>query len=245
MDQVMHDQRPKLRTARDRARTEVTNEIKTVARRQLAAAGASALSLRSVAREVGMVSSAVYRYFPSRDDLLTALIVDAYHAVGAVAQAADRAVAADDLLARWLAVTSSVRRWALDSPHEHGLIFGTPVPGYLAPVDTIDPAVIVPLTLLQILAASAARGAAVSWAPRPIPTALEVELAGLRAGLSPSWAEASMLSDAAILQGIMAWTQLIGMISFELFGHLHNVIEDHETYFTHQMRNIATDLGLS
>ena len=68
------------RTARERARAELTQEIKDEARRQLASSGADALSLRAVARELGMVSSALYRYFPSRDDLLTALIMDAYHA---------------------------------------------------------------------------------------------------------------------------------------------------------------------
>ena len=78
-------------TARARARAELTEEIKAVARRQLAEQGSAALSLRAVAREVGMVSSAVYRYFPSRDDLLTALIVDAYDAVG---DAAEQALAA-------------------------------------------------------------------------------------------------------------------------------------------------------
>src|SRR5207237_1142689 len=79
------------RTARDRARIELTDEIKAVARRHLAEHGSAALSLRAVAREVGMVSSAVYRYFPSRDELLTALIIDAYDAVGERAEAAERA----------------------------------------------------------------------------------------------------------------------------------------------------------
>ena len=70
------------RTARERARAELTDEIKAVARRQLATVGAQGLSLRAVSRELGMVSSALYRYFPSRDDLLTALIIDGYNAVG-------------------------------------------------------------------------------------------------------------------------------------------------------------------
>src|SRR5262245_12137063 len=70
------------RTARDRARAEITNEIKDLARRQLGTTGAAGLSLRAVARELGMVSSAVYRYFPSRDHLLTALVIDAYNSVG-------------------------------------------------------------------------------------------------------------------------------------------------------------------
>jgi len=80
-------------TARDRARAELTEEIKAVARRHLAEHGSAALSLRAVAREVGMVSSAVYRYFPSRDDLLTTLIIDAYAAVGDAAAAAASACA--------------------------------------------------------------------------------------------------------------------------------------------------------
>ena len=74
------------RTARERVRAELTREITEVARRQLAAEGAAGLSLRAVARELGMVSSAIYRYFPSRDDLLTALIIDAYDAIGEAAE---------------------------------------------------------------------------------------------------------------------------------------------------------------
>src|ERR1700733_6182814 len=81
-------------TARERARAEIAGEIKVEARRQLATTGAQ-LSLRAVARELGMVSSALYRYFPSRDDLLTALIIDAYDALAPAAQAADAAASAD------------------------------------------------------------------------------------------------------------------------------------------------------
>ena len=79
--------------ARARARMEVTAAIKDEARRQLAAEGAAKLSLRAVARELGMVSSALYRYFPSRDDLLTALIIDAYDSLGESAEAAHAEVA--------------------------------------------------------------------------------------------------------------------------------------------------------
>src|ERR1700749_193782 len=75
-------------TARERARAELTREIKEEARRQLAATGAGGLSLRAVAKELGMVSSALYRYYPRRDDLLTALIIDAYNALGAAAEQA-------------------------------------------------------------------------------------------------------------------------------------------------------------
>lgn len=226
------------RTARERARIEVTNEIKHAARRHLAVDGATALSLRAVAREVGMVSSAVYRYFPSRDDLLTALIVDAYASVGEQAVVAESAVRRSDLIGRWLAAARAVRAWARANPHEYGLIFGTPIPGYVAPRDTVDPAAIVPRLLLSILIDADARGTTVSWAERAIPRTVRTDLRALRDGFGIP------LSDAALGQGLLAWTQLIGVISFELFGHLHNVIVDFDTYFDHQMRNIGMDLGL-
>lgn len=101
-------------TARARARAELTREIKASARRQIAEVGASALSLRAVSRELGMVSSALYRYFPSRDALLTALIVDAFDAVGAVAEEAESRVPTGAGFARrWVALGTAVREWAV------------------------------------------------------------------------------------------------------------------------------------
>jgi len=112
------------RTARERVRAELTREITEVARGQLATEGAGGLSLRAVARDMGMVSSAIYRYFPSRDDLLTALIVDGYNAIGEVAEQADAASPAGDYPGRWLAVGRAVRDWALAHPHEYALVYG-------------------------------------------------------------------------------------------------------------------------
>ena len=143
---------------RARVRAEMTEEIKTVARRHLAADGAN-LSLRAVARDMGMVSSAVYRYFASRDELLTALIVDAYNAMGEAAEAADAAVTdRADLPGRWLAVAHALRDWSLARPHEYALIYGSPVPGYAAPEDTIGPATRPVLVLGSILADAHAAG---------------------------------------------------------------------------------------
>lgn len=122
-----------VRGARARARIEITAAIKDEARTQLAAEGAARLSLRAVARELGMVSSALYRYFPSRDDLLTALIVDAYDAIGAAAEQAAAEAGTDRPLDRWTAVCRAVRTWAVAHPHEYALIYGSPVPGYTAP----------------------------------------------------------------------------------------------------------------
>ena len=87
-----------------------------------------------------MVSSAIYRYFPSRDDLLTALIIDGYNAIGEAAEQAEAACPAGDFAGRWRAVGQAIRDWALAHPHEYALVYGSPVPGYRAPEQTIGPA---------------------------------------------------------------------------------------------------------
>src|ERR1700751_3729917 len=127
-------------TARERVRAELIREITEIARRPLATEGGAGLSLRAVAREMGMVSSAIYRYFPSKDDLLTALIIDGYNALGAAVEQAGAACAEEDYPGRGLAACRAVRAWALAHPHEYALVYGSPVPGYQAPERTIGPA---------------------------------------------------------------------------------------------------------
>lgn len=226
-------------SARARVREELTREIKETARRQLAEHGSAALSLRAVARELGMVSSAVYRYFPSRDDLLTVLITEACDAVGSAAQAAESAVRRRDLLGRWMALARAVRAWASANPHEYALIFGSPVPGYRAPADTSDPATRILLLLVGVLSDAADAGASPAAAERRIPRAVRSDLRALRQGLAPE------LGEQQLAGAVMAWTELIGSISFELFGHLHNLINDYQSYFDFQMRGVGQRLGLT
>jgi AcrR family transcriptional regulator len=227
------------RTARARVRDELTREIKDAARRQLAEVGSGGLSLRAVARELGMVSSAVYRYFPSRDELLTALIVDAYDAVGAAVEQAEGSVRRDDFIGRWLAAATAMRGWAVANPQEYALIFGSPVPGYRAPTATIDPAARVPIRLLTIIAAAAEAGKSAPAAGRSIPRVVRADLKALRDSVAPG------LTDEQLARAVMSWTQLVGSISFELFGHLNNVFHDYEAYFAFQLRGVAADLGLT
>src|SRR3954466_2971626 len=142
---------PAHRTARARARTAITDEIMNEARRQLAAEGAAALSLRSIARELGMVSSAIYRYVDSRDDLLTRLIIDSYNSLGDATEAAVAASVARAGADRWVGAGRTIREWALARPHEYMLLYGTPVPGYAAPEDTVTPGTRVTMALLSIV----------------------------------------------------------------------------------------------
>ena len=206
-------------TARERVRAELTREIRQEARRQLAEAGANGLSLRAVARELGMVSSALYRYYPSRDDLLTALIIDAYNAIGAAAEAAAHQVGAaragtgagPPARETWAAACRAIRAWAVANPHEYALIYGSPVAGYRAPEATIGPASRVPLAFAAIL--------------------------------EDAVASASVPVDM-LVRATIAWTQLFGMISFELFGQFVGSFEPADAFFDHAVAQLAAFIGL-
>ena len=224
-----------LRSARARARSEITDAIVTVARRHVAEQGAPTLSLRAVAREVGMVSSAVYRYFPSRDDLLTRLIVDTYSAIAAAAEAGDASAARGDTGGRLTAMANAIRRWAIAHPHEWALVYGTPVPGYAAPHDTVDPAARVSMVMLGILRDGVAGGTIDATERIGTTRAVRSDLAAIRR-IVPG------VPDAVIARGIAAWTQIFGHINFELFGHFHNVIDDLDGFFELQARRIAASV---
>lgn len=120
---------------RARRREQIEVEILRVAREHLALHGAAALSLRAIARDLGMVSSGIYRYVESRDDLLTRLIIDAYRSLADAVSAAHDAVDPNDLDRRWAAIGGALRQWALDQPHDFALIYGSPVPDYQAPAE--------------------------------------------------------------------------------------------------------------
>ncbi|MBG0567883.1 TetR/AcrR family transcriptional regulator [Actinoplanes aureus] len=220
---------------RARVRAEMTEEIKRVARRHLATDGAN-LSLRAVARDLGMASSAVYRYFASRDELLTALIIDAYDAVGDAAEQA--AAAAPTPLDKWLAACHAARDWALANPPEWALIYGSPVPGYQAPQDTVVPATRV-LLLLGATLAEAHRGGLV--AERSLITGgFADELVPVAASFYPD------LPARVVADTLAAFFQLCGAISAELFGQLNKSIEqDRRGFFEFQMRGAANQAGLT
>lgn len=225
-------------TTRARVRAELTAEILEAGRAQLAEHGAAGLSLRAVARDVGMVSSAVYRYFPSRDHLLTALIVDAYDSLGTDVERAVTGLPTGNFERRWLTVCRSVRAWALAHPHEYALIYGSPVPGYRAPEDTIGPAARVALVLVQLLIDATAAGAVDGPALHgPLPRPVRSDLARLRDTFAG-------VDDAVIVRALAAWSALFGLVSFELFGQFHNVIEANTGYFDVAARELGAFVGL-
>jgi AcrR family transcriptional regulator len=237
------------RTARERVRAELIREITEIARRQLATEGAAGLSLRAVAREMGMVSSAIYRYFPSRDDLLTTLIIDGYNAVGTAVEKADAAWPAEDYAGRWLAACRAVREWALAHPHEYALVYGSPVPGYQAPERTIGPASRAAAVFGTIIGDAYRAGAAGAPGPAtehasgtvpgpPVPESFVPDAARLRDAILAG------VPDEAAAGALIAWSGLFGLVSFELFGQFENVVTDRAAFFDHAAARLGLLTGL-
>ncbi|MGW6912881.1 TetR/AcrR family transcriptional regulator [Kitasatospora sp. NPDC054939] len=225
-----------IRNARERARSALVDDIKTEAFRQLSAHGPAGLTIRGIARELGMVPSALYRYFPGREQLLTAMIIDSY---GALADHLEAAAAAEEAHRdRWLAVCHGLRAWASAHPHQYALLYGTTVPGYRAPQDTIAPAARIPLLLLGIACDAWRAGQLAPPADEPWSDELATTAAVL--------ADATGLLDvppSLLMCAVSAYTQLFGAVSMELFGHLHGAFDNNAVFFDHSVALLADLVG--
>ncbi len=199
-------------TPRARARAQTMSDILRIAREHLATGGASALSLRAVARDLGVVSSAVYRYVRSRDELLTLLVIDGYDALGDAVDSA-LADAGDDPIDRLRITARAVRAWGLAEPAWYGLLFGTPVPGYTAPADrTVIPGTRVILTLVRIIADAHAQQLLTRPAvDPPVTTPLSRDFTRIRDEFDVD------LPDWALARALTVWCTLFGAVSFDVF----------------------------
>lgn len=225
-------------TARARVRAEVTREIMDVARAHLVERGAHDLSLRAVARALGMAPSGLYRYFAGRDELLTALIIDSYGALGAAAVAADAAIPEDDHLQRWAAVTGAIWSWGHEHPREWALIYGSPVPGYRAPQDTVDAARLVIDALIAVVRSAADHGR-LAAAAQPVakPGSLRPTIEGVRAHMAG-------LEDGHVVATVAAFAEIVGMVSLHLFGHFENAVDPADLLWDQMMADRAHLIGL-
>jgi len=226
--------------ARARARAEVRGAILATASAHLAEHGAADLSLRAVARDLGMASSAMYRYFASRDELLTALIVEAYDSLGEHAEAAVAASAGSPPVERWVTTAVAIRNWAFARPHDYALLYGTPIPGYAAPDDTVAPGTRVSRALVTIVRDAASDGLLGRPAPGPSGSAATAaSFVALRNEVA-----LTDIGDDTLLALLLAWTQLFGLLTFELFGQTRNFVHDDEQLFTDAATTMAHHLGL-
>ncbi|HUC05677.1 MAG TPA: TetR/AcrR family transcriptional regulator [Acidimicrobiales bacterium] len=235
------------RGARARVRAEIITEILEAARQELSEVGPAGLSLRAVARNLGMVPSALYRYFPSRDDILTALIVESYEAVGRAAEEADAAARTGKggesaTMERWVAVAHAVRTWAHTHPREWALIYGTPVTDYEAPEGTVEAALRITSVITGIFADSTAGVADPGAPPRhilPAPAGLAAVVAPMEELLLPG------RPPEVVAAVLIAWTHLMGIVSLELFGHFKGATTDFSATFDYTVRIIGDVGGLA
>ena len=138
-------------------------------------------------------------------------------------------------------MATAIRTWALANPHEYALIYGSPVPGYHAPEQTIGPATRVSLALLGVVADARAAGR-LTTVDGPLPSGLSRDLEQVREDLGDD--PVGAIPPAALARALTAWTQLFGSISFELFGQTRNVITDHDALFETSTRAMAAHIGL-
>ena len=233
------------RGARERARAEVMSELLASARARLGTDGAADLSLRAVARDLGVSSSAVYRYVESRDALLTLLIVEAYDAVGQVAEtaAAGARAAGSPPAQTWLAVARDVRGWALENRHSFELIYGTPVPGYQAPQDTVAAALRIWAVIVSIMLEALDDGSLTPSGPGFDPDGLVTAEVFAFAGMGAP-GDVPDESARAVVRSFTLFASLIGALTAELFGHLHRVADDFAGVFDAMIATAAAGVGL-
>ncbi|MBB5080176.1 TetR/AcrR family transcriptional regulator [Nonomuraea endophytica] len=205
-------------TPRERYRSQVRAEIKQHAWEQIATTGASALSLNAIAKQMGMSGPALYRYYASRDDLITELIRDAYRSLADTVQAA--AAAGADLAG----LAHAMRAWALEDPHRYLLIYGTPVPGYKAPDD---------ITLISAEIMTALLDAAVKLPARTPSTPLDAHLADHR-----DWAAGHPAPPEALHRALSFWTRVHGVLSLELAGHFSGMRIDTALLFETELNDL-------
>lgn len=227
-------------TPRQRYRDHVRAEIKQAALRQIGAGGPASLSLNAIARELGVTGPALYKYFGSRDALLTELILEGYESVAAAVRAEDARTAGRPARERLHALAAAYRTWAVDVPHLYQLLAGSPSPGYEAPSETVDSARAVLGPFLGVLAQGSARSAA---------GALEDELAAW-AESTPEVAEwvRKYAPDAdpgpVLAASVTVWSRMHGAVSLEIQGQFTGMGHRGSTLLASEMDALADAMGL-
>lgn len=206
--------------------------IKEIAWQQIAENSATALSLRAIARELGITAPAIYNYFHRRDDLVTALIVDAFTSLGESQRNAIQKIADDDLRARVIALGLAYREWATTYPQRYQLIFGTPIPGYEAPEEITLPAATQSLIpLLETIQAISSAG----WLRVDLIAPLTPSLAAMLY----AWSEATGGTDMeALYIALIFWSRVHGLVSLEIGNQLPGFITDPGEVFRRELANM-------
>ncbi len=226
---------------RERLRAEATEEIKAIALKLLAEGGPAAISLRAIAREMGMTAGALYGYYPTRDDLVTALIAEVYGSLADAEEAARDAVPAADPIGRVLAVGEAFRGWAVAHPEEFQLVYGDPVPGYQAPEGGAA-------TDAEHRACAVLTGLVAAAWPRVESSVSDGDYTwsdfepGFAAVIRSSFPE---LPPAAVALAMRVWGRMHGLVALEVYGHLQLQVRDPARLYRAELLDLTRTLGLT
>ena len=212
------------KTPRERYRAQVRTEIKDRAWEQIATAGASALSLNAIAKQLGMSGPALYRYYAGRDELITELVRDAYRSLADAFGAASSRPGADVST-----LASTLRTWALEDPQRYFLIYGTPVPGYHAPDDITAIASEIMAPILDAFAGLPSSDTA---------PAFDAHLEEHR-----DWADGHPAPAATLRRALTFWTRLHGALSLELAGHFTGMGFDPARFYAAELDELTAPRG--
>jgi AcrR family transcriptional regulator len=229
---------------RDRVRAATLTEIKATARRLLVEEGTEGLSLRAIAREMGMTAPALYRYFSSREDLLADLIADLYDELSDAMERARDEQPAEDISGRLLTVSRTFRIWALAHRREFGLLFGSPIEGVSA-ADQPEPA---ESRLHQAgTRFGAVFGALIAqlYLTRPFPAPADDEIDPVLREELRTWCDGLPVPlPLGVAQVFMScWIRIYGLVCMEVFGHLKFALTDAAPIFETELRDLARLLG--
>lgn len=226
------------RPVREDIRQQTIEEIKTVARRQMGQSGTAGLSLRAIAREMEITAPAIYNYFPSLDDLITALIIDGFAGLAEALESAATADKGKSPVARFRAVLLEYRQWAVGHPVEFQLIYGNPIPGYVAPAQ-----ITVPLVQRGFIALAQPLAAAWDVGLVRLPSAFEAIPPTVLPAIRQIRAQfAEPYPDGLIYALIVGWTRIHGMITLELFHHTPPTVGDVAAFYQHEVEGFIRQL---
>lgn len=215
------------------------SQIMDSARKQMAEHGTAGLGLRAIAREMDVTAPAIYRYFPSMDDLITELIIENFHALAAAMADGANSAPKTDYSGRLMGMLLGYRRWALDNPIDFQLIYGNPIPGYVAPAERTMPAARRGFdVVVEILNDALAAGAIV---PPPeyeaLPGAIAAQLSGV---IAHEGYDAPVI---VLYLATVGWTRIHGIVMLELFDDIQPVVGDTEAFYQFEMHMLLKQLG--
>jgi AcrR family transcriptional regulator len=225
---------------RERQRENTREEIKSIARQHMREQGTASISLRAIARDMGLTVTALYRYYASRDDLITALILDAFNALADFIEAASHKLPTDQYANRLFALMVAYRQWALDNSADFQLIYGNPIPGYQAPAELTVAAARRSFDEVLNILGGALRAGQITLPEtyQQLPPRLSEHM---RALTNTDGYEALL---PMMYVGVVGWARMHGMIMLELFDHTPPVVGDPDEFYRFEVLQLIHSVGL-